>query len=77
MKKIETAFGTAVRRLREQAEISQEAFADLAEVHRTYVSSIELGKVAVSIAVAQKLAAALGLSLTELFTEVDLELKRK
>ena len=77
MKKIEMAFGTAVRRLREQAGISQEAFADLAEVHRTYVSSIELGKVTVSIAVAQKLAAALGLSLTQLFTEVDLELKRK
>ena len=35
-------------------------------LHRTYISSIELGKVSVGIEVANELAAALGLRLSEL-----------
>lgn len=60
MQTLEQIFGAAVRDLRrEKQRISQEDFADKAGIHRTYVSSIELGKVKVSIAIAEKLAVVL------------------
>jgi transcriptional regulator with XRE-family HTH domain len=59
-------FGQAVRRQRETLGISQEAFAEKANVHRTYISSIELGKVSVGIEVANQLAEALGIKLSNL-----------
>lgn len=71
MEEIEVAFGKAVRRHREKAGLSQEDFADEAGIHRTYVSSIELGKVQVGIAVARKLASALDVPLSKLFKEIE------
>lgn len=59
-------FGRAIRRQRERLGLSQEKFAEYADVHRTYISSIELGKVSVGIEVANSLATALGLKLSEL-----------
>ena len=54
--------------------LSQEAFADKAGIHRTYVSSIELGKVQVSIGIAYRLAQALHVPLSSLWREVEREL---
>lgn len=71
MRKIEELFGLAVRRRREQLGLSQEAFAEKAGVHRTYISSIELGKVQVSIGVAQRLAEALEVRLSSLWREIE------
>jgi transcriptional regulator with XRE-family HTH domain len=71
MQTIEEIFGAAIRRHREKQKLSQEDFADKARIHRTYVSSIELGKVAVSIAIAQKLAVALGIPLSKLWRDVE------
>jgi transcriptional regulator with XRE-family HTH domain len=71
MQTIEEIFGAAIRRHREKRQLSQEDFADQAGIHRTYVSSIELGKVAVSIAIAQKLAVALGTPLSKLWRDVE------
>ena len=65
------AFGTAIRRRREKLGLSQEEFADQAGVHRTYISSIELGKVSVGIEVANHLALALGKRLSELVGEAE------
>jgi transcriptional regulator with XRE-family HTH domain len=59
-------FGRAVRRQRETLGLSQEIFAEKANVHRTYISSIELGKVSVGIEVANELAGALGIKLSDL-----------
>jgi len=59
-------FGQAVRRRRLELGWSQERFAERANVHRTYVSSIELGKVSVGIEVANALAQALRMRLSEL-----------
>jgi transcriptional regulator with XRE-family HTH domain len=59
-------FGRAIREERLKLGLSQEDFAERARVHRTYVSSIELGKVSVGIEVANELAAALDLRLSEL-----------
>ncbi|GAC1625470.1 MAG: hypothetical protein PVS2B2_17100 [Candidatus Acidiferrum sp.] len=59
-------FGRAVRRQRETLGYSQELFAEKANVHRTYISSIELGKVSVGIEFANELAGALGMKLSDL-----------
>lgn len=64
-------FGVAVRRKRHKLNLSQEDFAEKAEIHRTYVSSIELGKVDIGIGTAYKIAAALGLPLNTLIKEAE------
>ncbi len=64
-------FGRAVRQSREQLGLSQENFAEKAGIRRTYVSSIELGKVNVGIEVANQLATALGKRLSELVEEAE------
>ena len=71
MEEIEKRFGRTVRALREQTGLSQEAFAVKAGIHRTYVSSIELGKVQVSIRIAEQLAQALEVSLSKVWREVE------
>ena len=40
---IQEAFGQAIRKLRMEQGISQEKFADLCNLHRTYISDIERG----------------------------------
>jgi transcriptional regulator with XRE-family HTH domain len=54
------AFGVRVRTLRVHAGFSQEALAELAGVHRTYLSSVERGQRNISLANIQALADALG-----------------
>lgn len=71
MGNIPKLFGAAIRRRRELLELSQEDFADKAEIHRTYVSSIELGKVQISITIAHQLATALGVKLSTIWQEVE------
>ena len=71
MEKIEILFGQAVRHRRQRLDLSQEAFADKAGIHRTYVSSIELGKVQVSIRIADLLAQALETPLSTLWKDVE------
>ncbi|HXH53137.1 MAG TPA: helix-turn-helix transcriptional regulator [Sphingomicrobium sp.] len=51
-----------VRRLREAQGLSQEAFADEAGIHRTYVSDIERGARNPTVAVVERLARALGVA---------------
>jgi transcriptional regulator with XRE-family HTH domain len=53
-------FGKNVRRRRRDLDLSQEALADLAGVHRTFVSSVERGERNVSIDNIEKIATALG-----------------
>ena len=70
-RKIEILFGHAVRRYREKLGLSQEAFADVAGIHRTYVSSIERGKVQVSIGIAHQLATALQIPLSRIWRDLE------
>ena len=65
------SLGQAIRRKRGRLGLSQEEFAELANVHRTYISSIELGKVSVGIEVAHALACALGMKLSQLVREAE------
>jgi len=75
IKRFNQEFGMAVRRKRHKLNLSQEDFADMANIHRTYVSSIELGKVDVGIGVAYKIAKALNLPLSKLLRETETRLK--
>ena len=65
--------GLNVRRLREAAGHSQEVFADLADLHRTYVSDVERGARNPTIKVVDKLAVALGVSAGSLLDQVEAE----
>jgi len=64
-------FGMEVRKQREELRLSQEKFAEKAGIHRTYVSSIELGKVDPSLRIAGDVARALGLRLSELIARAE------
>jgi transcriptional regulator with XRE-family HTH domain len=65
------SFGLAVRREREKLGVSKEAFAERADVHRTYISSIERGTASIGIEVANGIATALGMKLTELIRQAE------
>lgn len=58
--------GGKIRALRKAQGISQERLAELAELHPTYISDIERGKVNASIGVYDSMAQALGVPLSEL-----------
>lgn len=64
-------FGKAIRKLRIEKGISQEAFANMCDLHRTYISDVELGKRNVSLENIQKMAVALNMSISDVFLEVD------
>ena len=71
MEKIEQLFGKAVRELRQQKNISQEGLADLCGLHRTYVSDVERGHRNISLQNIEKIAIALQISITKIFTEME------
>lgn len=64
-------FGHAIRKLRNAKGISQEAFASMCDLHRTYISDIELGKRNVSLENIQKMAEALNMKISDVFLEVE------
>ena len=68
-----SVFGQNVRKIRTEAGLSQEELADRAELHRTYISSIERGQRNVSIENIFAIAAALGVSPTELVKPAPVE----
>lgn len=66
-------FGKTVRKLRMQQNISQEAFADRCDLHRTYISDIERGQRNLSLENIEKIASALGTTVSQLFVEAENE----
>ncbi|MBI3610908.1 MAG: helix-turn-helix transcriptional regulator [Nitrospirae bacterium] len=67
MTDIKTKFGARVRMLRTKKGLSQEAFADLCGLHRTYIGAIERGERNISLENIEKIARALGVSVQFLF----------
>lgn len=49
--------------------LSQEELADMCDLHRTYVGSVERGERNVTLSTLETLAATLGVSIPELLTE--------
>ena len=68
---IQTAFGEAIKQLRMDRGISQEKYALQIGMDRTYYASVETGKRNISIQNIQKIAGGFGISLSELFLEVE------
>ncbi len=60
-------FGSRVRALRRAHGWSQEQLADRAALHRTYIGSVERGERNISLVNMEKIAAALGIPLSDLF----------
>ena len=68
---IQIAFGQAIRKFRSEKHISQEAFADMCGLHRTYISDIERGTRNVSIENIDRMARALEVHISDIFKEVE------
>lgn len=64
---IKQQIGERIKMLRRKLGISQEELADKAEVHRTYIASLEVGKRNVSIVTLEKIVKALEISLSDFF----------
>ena len=58
-----------LRELREARELSQEALADRADLHRTYISSVERCERNLTLETVERLARALNVSAIELLQE--------
>lgn len=65
---IRISVGKRVRELRNFNGISQEELANIAQLDRTYITSVERGKRNISIVNLEKLANALNVSLAEFFS---------
>ena len=63
---IRQTLGQNLARLRRERDLSQEAFADLAELHRTYISGIERGIRNPTITIVARIAHALDVEIAEL-----------
>lgn len=68
---VQRRFGTVVKHQRSRLGISQEELAGRAGLHRTYISDIERGARNVSLGSIDRLASALEVSLSALFTQGD------
>ena len=68
---IRERFGFAVKARREELELTQEELAEKAKIHRTYLSDVERGSRNLSLVNIEKLAAALSLSISDLFQQVE------
>jgi len=70
MEDVRVRFGKALRERRRKLGVSQEEFADLCGLDRTYVGGIERGERNLALVNIEKLAKALKISLSELFRSV-------
>lgn len=58
-----------LRNYRKSKHLSQEELADVCELHRTYIGSVERGERNVTLSTLEVLAKALGVSVIELLTK--------
>ena len=69
--RIEIEFGSRVRKLREQAGLSSREFALMIGRSKAYIIQLENGHRNVSLDTIERIAAGLGISLAELFENLD------
>jgi transcriptional regulator with XRE-family HTH domain len=63
-------FGEAVRKKRQEKGLSQEDFAELVGVHRTYIGMIERAEKNITLLNIEKISQALGVSISELLGDL-------
>ena len=64
-------FGSNLKTLRLEKGLSQEKLAELSELHRTYISSIELGKRNVSLKNIEAISKALDVPIEKFFVDIQ------
>jgi transcriptional regulator with XRE-family HTH domain len=67
---LQMQFGSHLREKRDKLGLSQEALANEAGLHRTYVSAVERGRRNPTLVSLSRLAKALGISVSELLVGV-------
>lgn len=67
---VKVKIGNKIRMLRHQRNLSQEQFASICGLDRTYIAGIEQGNRNVSIVNLEKIALAFKVSLSELFEDI-------
>lgn len=70
------AFGKVLRRLRQNAGLTQEQLALEADLQRSYVSILELGQQQPSLTTILKLADALGCTAQSLMADIESEIEK-
>ena len=68
---IARAFGTAVRALRLERELSQELLASLADIERSHMGKVERGEHMPTLAIVFKIARGLGCSVVEVMGRAE------
>ena len=67
---IQVKLGQRIRKLRTSLNLSQEKFALLIEMDRTYFASVEAGKRNISIKNLEKISKGLNVSLSQMFKNI-------
>lgn len=68
---IQKRLGTKIQGLRKDKGLSQEKFALLIDMDRTYYASVEAGKRNISICNIEKIANGFGITISELFEGIE------
>jgi transcriptional regulator with XRE-family HTH domain len=69
MKSVPQKIGWAIRKRREELNLSQEKLAEISHLHRTYISDVERGVRNVTIVSLSKILSGLGISLQRFFAD--------
>lgn len=67
---INVSLGKRIRQLRKEQGFSQEAFAEIAGIHRTYIGAIERGEKNITVITAKRISNALKITLGELIGDL-------
>lgn len=70
---IKEKFGKQIKKERTKLGLSQESFALLCDLDRTYIASIENGKRNVSLLNIEKICTALNYSLSDFFKQMEVQ----
>lgn len=66
---LQRRLGHNLRTLRKAKGLSQEAFADLLKIHRTYIGGLERGERNVTLKTVERIATALGVDAAHLLSD--------
>lgn len=71
METIAQEVGLRIRRYRQHQGLTQEALAEKAELHHTYIGQVERGEKNLTIHSLEKILSALGVTFSELFENIE------